>query len=126
MEGQIKNFYDLNAWKKSRMLVLKIYKITINFPSNEMFGIISQLRRAVCSISANLAEGFARYHFKDKIKFYYQARGSLAEVQSFLVLALDLKYINMKTCKELGELANEVNRLINGLISSARKNCSNK
>lgn len=83
MKDKIQNFYELNAWKKAHELVLEIYKITKNFPKDELFGIISQLRRAACSIAANIAEGFERYHFNDKIRFYYQARGSVAEVQKF-------------------------------------------
>ena len=81
MEKKINNFYDLEAWKISHGLVLEIYKITKSFSKEEMYGITSQIRRAASSITANIAEGFARYHFKDKIRFYYQARASVAEVQ---------------------------------------------
>lgn len=118
MENKIRNFYELDAWKKGHILVLEIYKITKAFPKEELYGIVSQLRRAASSITANIAEGFARYHFKDKIRFYYNSRGSVAEVQNFLLLARDLKYIDLKICKELGEQANNVSRPINGLIKS--------
>ncbi len=117
-ESQITNFYDLNAWKEAHSLTLGIYKLTENFPKEEKYGIATQLRRAVSSIGANIAEGFARYHFKDKTKFYYQARGSAAEVQNFLLLAKDLEYIDIEHCKELGEQAHDVRRLINGMIRS--------
>jgi len=73
------------------------------------------------SVTANIAEGFARYYYKDKICFYYQARGSVAEVQNFLLLAKDLNYININKCKELGEQANSAGKLINGLIKSTEK-----
>lgn len=122
MESSINNFYDLNAWKKGHLLVLEIYRITENFPKEELYGIVSQLRRASSSITANIAEGFSRYHFKDKIRFYYNSRGSVSEVQNFLLLAKDLKYIDLETCKTLGEKANEVGKLINGLIKSIDKN----
>ena len=69
MDNKIKNLYDLDAWKKSYVLVLKIYKITKGFPEVEKFGISSQLRRVASSVVANIAEGFARYHFRDKVKF---------------------------------------------------------
>ena len=121
MGSSIKNFHDLEAWKTGHQLALDIYKITEEFPQNEIFGITSQLRRAACSITANIAEGFARYHFKDKIRFYYNSRGSVAEVQNFLIIAKDLKYLDLKNCKDLGEKASKVARLINGLIRSIEK-----
>ena len=86
-----------------------------------MFGITSQLRRASSSVTANMAEGFARYHYNDKIRFYYQARGSVAEVQNFLLLARDLKLIDKETCQQLGETSKDVEKLINGLIRSIEK-----
>lgn len=116
MKHEIENFYDLEAWKKGHLLVLEVYKLTKNFPKEEQFGIISQLRRAASSITANIAEGFARYHFKDKVRFYYQSRGSIAEVQNFLLLARDLNFISIKTCKDAEEMAHEVRRLVHGLI----------
>jgi len=119
--NKIRNFYDLEAWKKGHLLALNIYKMTKNFPREEIYGITSQLRRAASSIAANIAEGFARYHFKDKTKFYYNARGSVAEVQNFLLLAKDLSYIDLKTCNEFVEKANEISKLINGLIRSTKK-----
>ena len=114
----IKNFYDLDAWQGAHSLTVEVYVLTKNFPKDEIYGITSQLRRAASSIGANIAEGFERYHFNDKIRFYYQARGSLAEVQNFLLLAKDLGYIQIEECKKLGEMANEIRMLINGLIRS--------
>ena len=121
MNTEIKNFYDLEAWKKSHKLVLEIYKITKDFPKEELYGIVSQIRRASSSITANIAEGFARYHFKDKTRFYYQSRGSAAEVQNFLLLAKDLGFIDIGVCKNLGEKAKKVMQLINGLIRSIER-----
>jgi four helix bundle protein len=117
----IKDFYDLDVWKKGHELVLEIYKITKDFPKEEKFGIIDQLRRAASSITANIAEGFERYHFNDKIKFYYQARGSVAEVQSFLLLSRDLEYIKTEKCEELNKQADTIRQLINGLIRAIEK-----
>ncbi len=76
----ITTFFDLKAWQVAHALTLKIYEITKDFPQSERFGITSQLQRAASSITANIAEGFARYHYKDKARFYYQSRGSAAEV----------------------------------------------
>ena len=114
----IENFYDLDVWKRGHKLVLEIYKITEDFPGNEKYGVVSQLQRAASSVTANIAEGFARYHFRDKIRFYHQSRGSVAEVQNFLLLAKDLKYIDVKVCEKLGKEAKEVEKMINGLIRS--------
>lgn len=114
----IKEFYELDAWKKGHELVLEIYKITKDFPKEEKFGITDQLRRAASSTTANIAEGFERYHFNDKIKFYYQSRGSVAEVQNFLLLSRDLEYIDSKKCEELIKETNDIRQLINGLIRS--------
>ncbi len=118
------NFYDLDAWKKGHLLVLEIYKMTNDLPREELYGIISQLRRASSSITANIAEGFARYHFKDKIRFYYQARGSVAEVQNFILLAKDLNFIDGIISRKLGEQSIEIAKLINGLIRSTESNLS--
>lgn len=80
MKVSISDFYNLDAWKAGHILALGIYDTSKNFPKEEMFGITSQIRRASFSVTANIAEGFARYHFKDKIRFYHNARGSIAEV----------------------------------------------
>jgi four helix bundle protein len=121
MKRDVRNFYDLDAWKKGHLLTLDVYQLTNDFPKEELYGVTSQLRRAASSVTANIAEGFARYHFRDKIRFYYQARGSLAEVQNFLLLTKDLGYIDRETCKRLGERANDGSRLINGLIHSIER-----
>lgn len=121
MSKVINKFYDLDAWQKGHELVLKVYKITNQFPESENYGVTSQIQRAVTSITANIAEGFARFYFKDKIRFYYQARGSAAEVQNFLLIARDLKYIDNDQCAELGEIANETAKPINGLIRITKK-----
>lgn len=102
MKSEIKNFYDLEAWRKGHNLCLDVYKVTENFPKGEIFGLTSQMRRAASSIGANMAEGFERYHFKDKARFYHQARGSVAETQNGLLLAKDLGYIDYETCRLLG------------------------
>lgn len=116
--GKINNFYDLDAWKRGHQLALEIYRITNEFPKNEIYGITNQLRRSASSVTANIAEGFARYHFKDKIRFYYNSRGSLAEVQNFLLLAKDLNHIDIEEFGKFEEEINEIGKLINGLIRS--------
>jgi len=118
MAENIKNFYDLNAWKKAREFVLETYKTTRKFPKEELYGITSQLRRAASSIAANIAEGFSRYHYNDKTRFYHNARGSVSEAQNFLFLAKDLSLLREDEFKDIFGLSEEVNKLINGLVRS--------
>lgn len=125
-ETKIKNFYDLEAWQKAKELVLELYKTTIDFPNNEIYGIISQIRRAGISIPANIAEGFGRYFYKDKIRFYYQARGSLSEIQCLLIIAKDLGYLNKDKYVELFVKSQVISRLIWGLIRSIENNIAKK
>jgi len=117
----VKQFFDLVAWQKGHMLVLEIYKATNKFPEEEIYGLTSQIKRAAISVTANIAEGFGRYHYKDKEKFYYQARGSLTEVVNFILLARDLEFIMGAHAEELLTAANEVEKVLNGLIRSIEK-----
>ena len=119
--SNIRHFTHLIAWQKAHKLARKIYKLTKDFPKDELFGLISQIRRAACSITCNIAEGYGRYHHKDKIKFYYQARGSNMEVQNLLILSHDLDYITDECFDELKLLVYEGYKLLNGLINSTAK-----
>jgi len=92
-----KSFQDLIVWQKSHQLVLDVYKISSNFPNKEMYGLTSQLRRAVISVAANIAEGFKRNSRKEKSRFYNIAEASLEEVRYFLIFANDLKYLTENT-----------------------------
>ncbi|HUD19969.1 MAG TPA: four helix bundle protein [Patescibacteria group bacterium] len=114
--SKIASFTDLEAWKINHQIVLAIYKLTVGFPKEEKFGIIDQLRRAASSVTANIAEGFGRYHYPDKLRFYYQARGSNSEVANFLILAKDLGLIKEKEFDALYSLIIRGGQVINGLI----------
>ncbi len=114
----VNHFYNLEIWKTGHKLRLEIYELTRNFPTEERYAIVDQIRRAAASVCANIAEGFGRYHFKDKIKFYYNSRGSVCEVQDFIVLAKDLGYLDKKTAKEKFLEYGELNRRINSFINS--------
>ncbi len=83
---KIRSFTDLNAWKEGHKLVLEIYKFTQKFPKEEQFGLTNQLRRAVVSFTSNIAEGFSRNSYKEKLQFYSMALGSLTEVQNQLLV----------------------------------------
>src|SRR3989338_10558162 len=108
--SKIRDFTDLEAWRKAHELALVIYKATEKFPKSEAFGLISQMQRAVVSITSNIAEGFGRQTIKEKIQFYYQAQGSLTEVKNQLILSKDLNYISKP----------EFDRIMDTLITSHR------
>ncbi|KKP46107.1 MAG: 23S ribosomal protein [Candidatus Woesebacteria bacterium GW2011_GWA1_33_30] len=114
----IQKFTDLEVWKNSHELTIFIYKITKSFPKEEVFGITSQIRRASVSIESNIAEGFSRFHFKDRLNFYYQSRGSASEVQTQLLIVKDLKYISAEDFKKAFDLAQKVLIILSGLIKS--------
>lgn len=120
-KNKIKHFTDLKAWQVNYELTKKIYNLTKTFPKTEKYGLTDQLRRASSSITANIAEGWGRYHFADKVNFYYNARGSNCEVQNFLILAKDMKYINKKRYNEMNNLAYRGYKILNGLIKSINK-----
>lgn len=118
MSQKIYDFTDLDVWKKSYILSIKIYQVTAIFPKEEQFGITNQIRRSSTSIGANIAEGFSRYHYKDRNKFYYQARGSISETKHFLILSEKLNFVNKKDYNRLMELLKITQILLNGLIKS--------
>lgn len=107
----------LIVWQKAHELVLKIYEITKDFPREELFGLTSQIRRAVVSIPSNIVEGKARNSNKDYNRFLLMARGSLEEVKYQVLLAKDLRYIDEQKYKEVYKSMEEVGRLIKKLES---------
>ncbi|MBE0433178.1 four helix bundle protein [candidate division WOR-3 bacterium] len=113
---KVKSFEDLIVWQKAHQLVLEIYKITDDFPSEEKFGLVSQMRRAVVSVPANITEGFRKRGIKDKLNFYNIAQGSLDELNYYIILSKDLGY--MQANKRLLEQIKEVAKLLSGLIKS--------
>lgn len=118
--SKIKSFTDLNCWKEGHKLVMNIYKITKSFPKDEQFGLINQIRRAVISITSNIAEGFSRNTYKEKIQFYYISLGSLTEVQNQLLIARDLNYIANADFLNLAQQTVIINKLTNGLIKKSK------
>lgn len=98
-----------------------MYKVTNGFPSSEQFGLTSQLRRAVVSITSNIAEGFGRRTGADKKHFYVMAQSSTTEVQNQLLIARDVGYISPKTFSLLAEDTVTLHKLMTGLIKSLKK-----
>ena len=118
---KIQSFTDLYAWQEGHKLVLMIYKITKEFPRNELFGLTSQIKRACVSITSNISEGFTRISYKEKIKFYYIALGSLTETQNQILIARDVNYIKNDSFKKISDQTILVSKLINGLIKKSRQ-----
>ena len=112
------NFEQTKVWNDATDLALMVYEITKNFPSSEQFGMVSQLRRAVVSVSTNFAEGYGRTSKNDKKHFYVIAYGSLLEVKSLLYLSKKLEFIN-----DLDAVDNKINE-IRIQINAIRKSLS--
>ncbi len=114
----IQKFTDLLVWQEAHILTIMVYKLIKKFPREEIYGLSSQIKRAVISIESCIAEGFCRYHYKDRLNFYYDSRGSVGEVQSQLFDALDLEFINKTDFDEAYHQSEKVAGLLGGLIKS--------
>ena len=112
----VRTFRDLIAWQRGMSLALEVYRATASMPSDERFGLTSQLRRSVVSIPSNIAEGYARGTTQDYIRFLRIARGSLAEVQTQIELGCKLGMI--RGSEQTTELIAETDRVLQGLIRS--------
>ena len=112
---QTKSFKDLIVWQKSYNLVLELYKITKHFPKEETYGLVQQMRRAAVSIPSNIAEGYGRQHRPEYRQFLSVAYGSLAELETQYLLAVDLEYIIKNNTVEnlLKEVGGMLYRMIN-------------
>ena len=113
-------FQDLKVWQKARVLVKKVYETTKKFPSDELYGLTSQMRRAAVSVPLNIAEGTGRYHKKEYTHFLYMARGSIYELLTLILLAADLEYLQEPEAEMLSESSGEITAMLNGLIKSLR------
>lgn len=116
---KIESFRDLVAWQEGIKLVLSIYKITKSYPRDELFGLISQMRRCVISITSNIAEGFSRRNKKEKKQFYYIALGSTTELHNQLIISRKLEYIPEKVFEYIESQIILVHKLLNGLIRTS-------
>jgi len=115
----IQSFTDLNAWKLGHEVVLLVYKYTKEFPKDEIFGLVSQMRRSAVSITSNIAEGFSRYSWKEKHQFYRTALGSLTELQNQLLVARDVGYMSNNDFQLIAGKSIDASKLINGLLKKS-------
>lgn len=123
--SKITSFTQLSAWQEGHKLALAVYRITKTFPDDEKFGLISQMRRAAVSVTSNIAEGFGRGSYQEKIRFYLMSQGSVTELQNQFLLSRDIGYINKPTFKELAEKSIAVHKITNGLIKGAKLKARN-
>ncbi|MGA1998734.1 MAG: four helix bundle protein [Terriglobales bacterium] len=114
-----RSYEDLKVWQRAMDLVYVIYDMTRAFPKDELYGLVSQMRRAAVSIPSNIAEGKGRSTDKDFAVFLHHSRGSLHELETQIRIAHHLGYIPAAANPSLSELVSEVGRLLNGLINFA-------
>ena len=119
---EVKNFENLEVWQIGRDLVTKVYTLTASLPQSEAFGLAAQIKRAALSVPANIAEGFGRYHYMDKARFYLNARGSLYELKSHLLIARDLRYLKRsQPVSDVLTLVDNLSVKLNNLITATRR-----
>jgi four helix bundle protein len=114
----VRRYQDLIVWQKAMDLALMVYEATENFPQKEIFGLTNQLRRAAVSVPSDIAEGQGRETTRDFLRFLGIARGSLQELETQLMLASRLRYIDESGKAAVFEVAEETGRLLSGLCKS--------
>ena len=121
-----KRFEDLKVWQTGREFENRIYETSKQFPKEELYILTSQIRRAAISITANIAEGHGRYHFRENVQFCRTSRGSVNEVLDHLYTALNEGYIKQEEFDDLYGKGREVERLLNGYIGYLDKQLKEK
>ena len=119
-------FQRVFAWQKAHEFVLSVYQITKKFPNDEKFGLTSQFRRSAVSIEANIAEGYKKLSKTDKLRFFNIAQGSLEECRDYIILALDLGYIDNEDYSNLCSLSEYASRMINSYCEGIINNTALK
>lgn len=114
----IRSYQDLDIWKRSMTLVTAVYAISDGFPKSEQYGLTSQLRRSAVSIPSNIAEGRAKRTTRDFMRFLNIAYGSMAELETQLMIAANLQYCTSADIAPLLEETAEIARMTNGLLQS--------
>lgn len=114
----LRNYKELNVWQRSYQLCIKLYKLTAKFPNDERYGLTSQIRRAVVSIPSNIAEGYGRKTTADYIRMLYISYGSICELETQVLLAGDLKFIESVYLGVMKRDIEEIERMLKALIKS--------
>lgn len=116
-----RGFEDLKAWRLARQLMIECHQIAESLPAKERFDLAPQMRRSSKSVMANIAEGYGRYHYLDRLRFLYVARGSLSETINHIITAHDLAYLADARYEELYQLGREAERTLNGYINHVHR-----
>ncbi len=114
----MKSHKDLIVWQKSIEHVSAIYVVTRDYPQSEIYGLVSQMRRAAISIPSNIAEGYGRSYGKETVKFLSNAIGSASELETQLIISKELGYINLDNYQELTSQLEEIIRMLTALIKT--------
>ena len=117
-----RSFEDLIVWQKAHLFVLRVYSVSATFPKSEVYGLISQYRRAAVSIAANIAEGYKRTGTADKLRFMNIAQASLEECRYYIILAKDLKYTTNEDSQDLRSKIEEVSKLLYSYTKAMKQN----
>jgi four helix bundle protein len=116
----ITSYKDLIVWQKSIILVKEVYKLTSAFPKDELYGLVSQMRRAAVTIPSNIAEGFGRKSHKEQNQFYLIAFSSALELETQIIIAKELKFMEGKKSLLLDSILLEVIKMLNKMTSASR------
>ena len=116
------SFKDLDVWKNAHKFVLQVYKLTEIFPKSELFGLVSQFRRASVSIAANIAEGYKKKSKLDKLRFFNIAQGSLEECHYYVILSKDLNYFDENAENELYIKIETIGKMLNSYCKKIENN----
>lgn len=119
--NKIKSFTDLLVWQEGHALAVSLYEVTKRFPREEMYSLVDQMRRAAISVTSNIAEGFGRQTYGEKVQFYYIAQGSLIELKNQLLLARDIGYLEKVSFNAIADRANRTHKLLQGLIKKSKE-----
>ena len=118
----MKDFKELKVWQRSHQITLKIYKITANFPKEELYGLVSQMRRSSSSIPTNIAEGCGRDSDADFARFLQIAMGSASELEYQLLLSVDLDFITQEAYQAINPELIETKRMLNSFLQKLKAN----
>ncbi len=118
------SYQDLRVWQQAMTLAAHVYPLTEKFPKHELYGLVSQIRRAAVSVASNIAEGKGHRSDREFLHFLFHARGSLFELETQLLLSNQLQYISDAETAEIQQLIAPVARSLTGLINSLDQNCA--